>query len=417
MTSHDEQRLSDALRRQAASADPTLLTLDDVTSRARGIRRRRAATGIVAAAAVAAIVVPTAMLATDRVNDSDQAPIANSPSVTATGTGDPTQSPTERFVPTRHVDVSVVGDLPNGDAPRSGVLVGSEIVTADGARVPAAAGTLYFAQVGSSWVSVVRTDSDQAVFQVRDADGDVQLESPANVDGALTVTPDRTAAAYVDTDQRIHTWTESDGDRAMSGPIDGIRLGPMTGSTTCGATADEECVVVFNRGVGGAGYAASTGASEEIPGFLNVRDAADRSYAGQTESFDEGSCSQIRRTDNGRTLLETCDYFLEEFSPDGLYISASPAYGDGPGPSTYDVLDAANGKSVLTLKAAVGGDRIAYMPQVTWEDDSHLLVVVFDGQEWRVVRVGLDGSAELADAGAMPSGDDGEIPVRIEIGS
>ena len=44
MTSHDEQRLSDALRRQAEHQDPTLLTLDDVTSRARGIRRRRVGT-------------------------------------------------------------------------------------------------------------------------------------------------------------------------------------------------------------------------------------------------------------------------------------------------------------------------------------------------------------------------------------
>jgi hypothetical protein len=421
MTSHDEQRLSDALRRQAATQDPHLLSLDDVTSRAGSIRRRRVATGIVAAAAVVAVVVPTALVAADNRDSSTPPPVATStptPSVTEDVAPDP--SPTTPVTPARrHQDVSVLGDLPTGAAPRILVRVGSEALLPDGTRVKVGSDAVYAAYVGGSVVTVERSDgSDQAMFRVRSLDGKVAYENPADVDGALSVTPDRTAAAYVGTDRRIHTWSPSDGDLTFSRPLADIQLGPMAGSGSCKEQAPEGggCMVLFSRGRGGAGYATSHGIVDDVPGFLGIDGSSGREYAGQTKSLPDGSCSEVRRSDTGRLTAATCDHTLGSFSPDGAYLSGGPAYLDGPCCVSRDVLDAADLSSVLTL-TSTGGNRSAYIAEMGWEDDSHVLATVFDGTAWRIVRVGLDGSAELADAGEMPAGDVGEVPVRLAAGS
>lgn len=416
MTSHDEQRLGDALRRRAEAQDPQPLSFDDVTARAGGIRRRRAATGIAAAvAAVAAVVVPTSAVVIAR-DDGSRTEIATA-TPNPTVTGGPTESPTDQVTPvTRQQDVPLLGDLPSGDAPRVAVLVGDEVLTPDGARVPVGADTVYAAYVGGSVVTVERVAEEQGAFRVRDLDGTTVLDAPASIDGALSVTPDRTAAAYVDPEGRIHTWTASDGDREMSGPIENIRLGPMTGSQTCGPTAAEECRVVFGRGTGGAGFASSTGASAEIPGFLTIDDSAGGLYAGQTESSLDGSCSQLRRVEDNREVAETCDHTFGSFSADGAFLVGGPPYLDGLCCAAYDVLDTGTLEPLLTLHVR-GGAESAYIAEVGWEDDSHVLATVFDGEEWRIVRVALDGTAELVDAGPLPSSDLGELPLRLDAGA
>ena len=422
MTSHDEQRLSDALRRQADSTDPHLLSLDDVTSRAGSIRRRRVATGVVAAAAVVAVVVPTAMIAAGNRDSSTPPPVATntpSPSISQDVTIDP--SPTDPATPAdKHQEVSVLGDLPTGAAPKILVRIGSEVLLPDGTRVKVGTDAVYAAYVGGSVVTVERSQgSDQAVFRVRSVDGKVSLEEPADVDGALVVTPDRTAAAYLGTDKRIHSWSPSDGDLTFSQPLDGsVQLNAISGGGgSCKEQSDGGgCTVVFSRGEGSVGYASSHGIVDTIPGFIRMWDVGDRAYAGMTKSMNQGSCSEVRRLDNDRRIAETCDFTLGSFSPDGAYIVGGPAYLDGPCCTSYDVLDAANLKSLITLQAR-GGNEISYVNEVGWEDDSHLLATVFDGKAWRVVRVGLDGSAELVDAGQMPTSDVGEVPVRLDVGA
>ena len=409
MTSHDEQRLSDALRRQAESQDPHLLSLDDVTGRARGIRRRRVATGMVAAVAALAVVVPTAMMATETGDRSDQQIATNTPTRTAEVT------PTDK-----HLTVAVLGDLPVGDAPRIAVRIHSDVLLPDGGRVRVGEDTVYAAAVGDSVVTLERLSEDETIFFVRDTDGQVLLQKPANMDGGLAVTRDRTAAAYVDPDGRVHTWTEMDGDLTMTGPVENIQLGSMTGSETCRPTGNGSsaglCTVILNRGTSGAERADSSGASDPIPGFIKVTDLSDRVYAGQTKSMIDGSCSAIQEVDSGRQLVETCDYLLKDLSPDGLYVTASAPYGDGLCCSTYDILDTATATSLITLDARAG-DTMTQVLETRWEDDSHLLAVVSDGSEWRVVRVGLDGSVELADVGELPADSgDGTVPVRLATG-
>jgi hypothetical protein len=54
------------------------------------------------------------------------------------------------------------------------------------------------------------------------------------------------------------------------------------------------------------------------------------------------------------------------------------------------------------------GDLVA---DWTWEDDEHLLLTVHSGGSWQVVRVDLDGTAEVA-TDAVP-GDDFEASIVL----
>ena len=414
MTSHDEQRLSDALRRQADSSDPHLLTLDEVTGRARGIRRRRIATGVVAAAAVAAIVVPTAIVTAGGTDDRSNPPQF----ATQTPTGDASGGPTPSTVvdaTDKHLNVDVLADLPTGAAPSIAVRIGSEVLLPDGTRVKVGDDAVYTAFVSGRVLTVERTGDEQGTFFVRGADGKVELEEPANIDGALSVSPDHTAAAYVGTDGRIHTWTEQDGDLTFSEPLQNVQLGPMTGSGSCMEESEGGgCSVLVNRGEGGTQVYASHGPGDAVPGFIKVSSASGQVLAGQTKSFNEGSCSEVRELGGSRSV-ETCKYTLGSFSPDGRLIVGGPGYLDGPCCVRYDILDTSNLKSLITLNASAGRE-ITYINEVGWEDDSHALATVFDGKAWKIVRIGVDGSAEIADAGPMPSGDVGEVPVRLDVG-
>ncbi len=425
MTSHDEQRLSDALRRQAESADPHLLSLDDVTSRAGSIRRRRVASGIVAAAAVVAVVVPTAMIATDRATNSDPPVATNtpSPSITQDVTIDP--SPTDTVTPTgRLVTVPIGGDLPTGDAPQIPISIQNTVLTTDGTRVDFGQEVTYFAQVGDAYAAILRTEgTDEATFEVRTADGSVVTTAPANIDGALAVTPDGTAVAYVGTDQRIHTWTDADGDLTFSEELRDIQLAGMTNAEagTCKEPEPEGpgCTVVFSKGGqdGGAGYADSHGLEDDIPGFTKITDANDGVFAGQNRYFDEGSCNEVRLGVSGSALWKTCDASPITLSPSNEYVTALPGYYEGMCCSSYSVFDVAAGKKLLEITVQSDAENMGYIPVLGWEDDTHVLAMAFTGDEWRVVRVGLDGKAELAAVDDLPTTDLGEVPVRTPVGS
>ena len=83
-----------------------------------------------------------------------------------------------------------------------------------------------------------------------------------------------------------------------------------------------------------------------------MRDATDAGRVlGITEVDDSSpaparSCS-TRRGPDRRRCSSTCDYALDEFSPDGSYVLASDTYGDGIGSGTIAIF-------------ATDGDRLSY---------------------------------------------------------
>ncbi len=399
MTSHDEQRLSDALRRQADSTDPHLLSLDDVTSRARGIRRRRVAAGVVAAAAVVAVVVPTALVATQQADRSDGG-IATQ-TADPTPTQDPDQTPSSPATPAGSGTVALGADLPVGAAPRIPVRLGEEVlVPGSETRIPIGAGTTSFSRLGDQWVSLRRGQDGSGSFRVLDSSGEAVLEQPADPDGGLVVSGDRTTSAYVGTDRRIHSYTAEDGDLSFSEPLDGtVILAAISGTRSCDEKTGGGCEVLFNKGTGGVGYATSHGIVDTVPGFQHLGGASDTEYVGIVSVSDEGSCSEARGNIEQDTAWRTCKFTPEHWSPDGRYVTAGPPYLDGLCCAQYDVLDGRTGRSVLTMDAGTSADNMSYIRSLGWEDETHVLALTYLEDGWRVVRVGLDGSAEIADIG------------------
>ena len=111
---------------------------------------------------------------------------------------------------------------------------------------------------------------------------------------------------------------------------------------------------------------------------------------GVISATDSGSCS-AEQTINEVQLFSTCDAYLRTISPDGKHVLATQPYLDGVGDTVLAVFQA-DGKKVLDLTAA-GQLNIRSM---VWEDGEHVLALVADGNEFGVIRFGLDGTRELA---------------------
>ena len=112
---------------------------------------------------------------------------------------------------------------------------------------------------------------------------------------------------------------------------------------------------------------------------------------GMTSVADEGSCWGMFSTWKPKPIWETCDYTLFDFSPSGERILAGPAYLDGFGQGIAAVLD--RDGEVLAEWHSQGQAAILH---TIWEDDDHVLVIVFEDERWAILRLGVDGSVEIA---------------------
>ena len=90
---------------------------------------------------------------------------------------------------------------------------------------------------------------------------------------------------------------------------------------------------------------------------------------------------------------QTCDHTLTTFSPAGTRVLGTDAYLDGFGQRSVAFLDAADGTLLHEFPSKGQGPTVL---QTAWEDADHVLAVVYERGRWSVVRLGVDGSAELA---------------------
>jgi len=93
-------------------------------------------------------------------------------------------------------------------------------------------------------------------------------------------------------------------------------------------------------------------------------------------------------------LLATCDYALDEFSPDGSYVLASDTYGDGIGSGTIAVFETDGDR--LSYRNNRSAKDIRFYNSAVWEDETHVLFTLFQDGQWSMVRMGVDGALELA---------------------
>lgn len=398
-----ERRLEDELPREAELFEAhggRELHLEEVLARAGGIRRkRRSVRGLVAAAVVVAVLAPAGVILAHRESASGPGPLVQPTTSTSTS---PSPAPTVDPNTVHAIGFAALAGKPAGQPPATGYVDDDVWHAPDGSTTDQSFtryGMLDAAPIGDDLL--IRTGAEQT--------GD-----PTAI---LVHTGDRNTVA--------HSW-----------PISGGFVTSPGGAVVAFAEPDGTPVVVQDGGSqwyempkvpAGAVVAAVRGADckEQSPGgggctvFLNslgnrpktwmssshglvdaasahIRNLADVSTSGRVAGISEHhtdltTCSEVRGTDD-QLVWRTCDNRFESFSPDGSRLLATNGIGDGLGDNQLDVFDARSGDPVVRYRVADGG-AITWM---RWEDDAHVLAVVFDEGVWGIVRVGLDGQVEVA---------------------
>lgn len=385
-----ENDLSNALSRQAeqfARHGGHSLDLDQVVSRAGEIRRgRRMRATMVMAAVVLAVAVPVG--------------------VTVIG-NDPTQP--EQVLPADQPDSSPIAldDLDVGALPRWGIVADGRFQL-PGRTVPIGGATPRAVAAADNGLMVTSTD-DSGNQSVRYVDLERGTASTSwSIDGDVAVSGDGSLVAFTQPDGTVTVLQERGTQDFNLGRIPtgtGFDTVSVNGDDCSGATQTAACgVVVVSRGEQPQTWLIGPSAGPEAiyPQFVSYVGVSARTglTGGMVSTTDDGSCSEVLDHDDN-ALWQTCDHRFLEFSPDGKYLLASSAYGDGFGDTSLTVLDGVTGEVALDLTTADG----AAITSMQWEDNGHVLAVVSDQQRWSVQRISLNGSREYAVAPEAGSDD------------
>jgi len=186
------------------------------------------------------------------------------------------------------------------------------------------------------------------------------------------------------------------GERVLSFnpvPISGKGRAVALFGEDCKESATSTGCSVHVNGPHRAYYTSSHGIVDRPP-HLQLTSTGRGSWLGGITSFsDMGSCSALLRS--WKVRWRTCDNQLSDISPDNRHVLGTPAYADGFGPTTLDLLTTADGSVVRSFTSARNGRSATYFDEV-WEDATHVLVVTYQADRWAVVRLGVDGSMEYA---------------------
>ena len=259
-----------------------------------------------------------------------------------------------------------------------------------------------FAVTGEAVVLLRRTEGG-VVALVSDLAGTVLEEEMFLASHSVLVSRDRTVAGWLRDDGTVHT-LDSDGTHAvdLSGITPGAEAVLVRKADTSPSCQEEVpegggCIVYANRPDGGVDYTTSHGISERVTGLRSLADVDDRGRLLGRLSRDPGCWGLLRPT--GREVWRTCEHRLDSFSPDArhvLGILGNVRFEEVRGLAVHD-----RRGTVVTSYDVPRGTSVS---GVEWEDDEHLLAVVRRRDRTAIVRVGLDGSVELAtDVGPAPS--------------
>lgn len=398
MNDNLQDELGRSLRQQADGISGAPISFDAVRGTAGRIRNRRRALAAGAVLAVgAAIVAPTAIMGgfgEDR---------GNPPVVT-----DPTPNPSGDATAKTPEGLTIKG-LERGDDPRVAWTEGRILHLPDGSTVDLGRELGQLAVLDGL---VVGTGSgpdgaDAVVLVVRIDTGEV-LHEEASHHTKLVMNGARTAVAWMAQDGTPRVWQEG-----AAVPLDYVATGSgsnhqavaLTGER-CDADAETVegagCSVLFTQDDPQTSerttWSAPTHGNVDLWGgpfewLIDASGGPDTVYAGFTEVGDGHTCSGVSGPHDASITWQGCDHQLAQFSPDDSLLLAHESYYDGLGPGTITILDA---KTQDVLVERDNHDSQAFISGVVWEDESHVLARVFQKGEWAVVRVGTDGSMELA---------------------
>ncbi|MGC4112691.1 MAG: hypothetical protein QM747_20165 [Nocardioides sp.] len=406
-------QLTRTLTRYADDMAGPSLPLAQVQGRARSIRRRRTAGAVVGAAAAVAVVVPTLALATHGGGHRTE-PLPSTQNTTSQ-----TPSPSQSGVVRAPLDVR---GLPLGDAPADGYLVGRTLHLPNGSttRITTAAPVDAYVTLSDDTIVLHTRDAGGATaVEVIDSHGDHHGPYPAT-DGVV-VDANHAAAGWVGTDGHPYFWNEAatKPDRSDAQVSGGSFEARALADTCDSGGTSPDCAMLVRTTAPSTGKATDWLASLS-PGDDTVQRAApDRRFVGLTDlSYDGREIGLTRITDTGScsgvaagaapVTWKTCRHTLLAFSPRGSYLSADVNFHSGLGSSVFAAYDYL-GHQVFEYRS-----RLSVQATVTrsvWEDDAHVLAIVYQDGRWYVVRFGVDGSRELA-AGPL-RGNDVDAPVVV----
>ena len=337
----------------------------------------------------------------DRTSSGSAADDPTSPASTPspTGTSTPTESASTSATAPAGSGVLTLNGVTSGAPPSVPYLAvtdaGASLVRpgGDAQRLPRAYDS--FAPMGDGLVGTASVD-DQARSYLLDGDLE-EVSQGTNPSGTLAATPDGAIVGWVTTEGRPHV-VEDGGSQEwdMSVVDEAGSIAALIGDRgTCVEGSDGSgCVAFVNSAEGtSARYTTSHGIVDTVPWVLAVGDAsADGDLVAMTSVSDEGSCWGRFQAWKKKPLWETCDHTLFDFSPSGTRILAGPAYLDGFGQGSATVL----GDGGTLVAEWHSADQAALLHTV-WEDDDHVLALVFQDDAWAILRLDVaDGSVELA---------------------
>ena len=299
-----------------------------------------------------------------------------------------------------------IGALPSGAAPKVGWRHASEIH--DGDRVVTVDSDIdAFVLTKKRLITETFSDGGTSV-DVRDDEGRSTASYPIG-SGHPVENVERTLVSWVD--DQVTPWVLQDDQAeplAMPKP-DGASSGPESNGEAvavlghdCAHDAETVegagCSVFFNwfhdpksdalvsSNHGFTDRAGSKGISQ----LFDV--STDQAMIGDSGAGVENPTNRYERDGKGYVAK---DFLPRSFSPDGSKILALPGVlKEGPASDEVSIRQASTGTLLLTAQSPP--DHVTIWETV-WEDNSHLLSVVQQGEgRWAIVRFGLDGKAELA---------------------
>jgi hypothetical protein len=374
-----------------------------------------------------AAVLSVALLVTGCAEDDPTAEPTPTPSTPSesdepTESTSPSESATEEPPPSGTTTRLTAEGLDEGAPPAIAYLAADDptdpadhwhLVRADGSEleIPGHGGVFSFALMGDGLVTL-NDEGSGAEVAVVDGNGDEVSGASARGYG-LAVTPNGKIVAYLGKDgapQFIEDGgAKTGGLRKVPGAGD---IGAIRGEDTCFESESIEggCTAFVNSAdASGAFVSTSHGIVDRAGDMVSVADVSPTGLVlGLSSIEDGGSCSAVWKAFRPKPRWETCDHTLLSFSPDGSRELGTDPYLDGLGQRTLAFLD----DSGAVEHSFEGGRKGPFVIQTAWEDDEHVLAVVYDVDAgWAVLRLGVDGSQEYAVA-PVP-GDETERPFGL----
>jgi hypothetical protein len=349
--------------------------------------------------------------AADEPTATPSTPATGEPTPSATASTSTTPEPTASEPAT--TDALTLDGLSRGEAPHIPYLAlddagGWTLVEPDGTTRALDRPYTTFATMGDGLVATSWSDEAIRAYVL---DGDLREVSSTDIRGGqLAATPDGEIVAWLGTDGRPHVVEQGGAQEYDLNPVprngDHVAAVVSDGTTCREGEGGQGCAVFVDSADASRSWVSvSHGIVDEVAGVKAINDVSPHGMLGLTSVSDEGSCWGRFPSSKPQPVWETCDYTLFSYNEAGTRILAGPAYLDGFGQGFAAVLDDTDGHVAAEWHSKA---QLALLGTV-WEDDDHVLAMVFQDDEWAVLRLDVaDGSVELAvppvpdRPGAMP---------------